>query len=159
MMRRALSLASLALLLTCPMAAQQADDEAKFNTKQADRLHKFAKDAFKKGFPRQAKIIWLQAIKLYDRQHEGANTALGRVKVGKSWNPKKDFVYPREDTGSGAQGKALFKRVRVLEEVPGSRAPDAGREVGQGRAQGQVDAPLEDGGALGEGRRQGPGRR
>ena len=63
---RLITTTGVALLLLAAQALAQTD-EAKFNQKQADRLNAFAKKAFDKGFPRQAKLIWMQAIKLYDR--------------------------------------------------------------------------------------------
>lgn len=116
-MNRILSLGAVALLATAPILAQAQDqDEDRFNQKQAERLHSFAKTAFKKGFPRQARLIWLQLLKLYDPDHAGAHEALGEVKLGKAWGPKKDFVYPLTDTGSGAAGKSLYKQYESLKK-------------------------------------------
>ena len=61
------------------------NDEADFNQRQAKVLNAFAKKAFDKGFPRQAKIVWLQTIKLYDDQNAEAWTALA---PGRSRSPK-----------------------------------------------------------------------
>jgi len=114
-MNRILSLAAVALVTAAPISAQT--DEDKFNEKQAARLHTFAKSAFKKGFPRQARLIWLQLLKLYSRDHAGAHAALGEVRLGKSWGPREGFVYPLTDTGSGATGKALFKQYESLKKA------------------------------------------
>ena len=37
------------------------------------------KKAFDKGFPRQAKLIWLQTLKLYDPDNEEAHKALANA--------------------------------------------------------------------------------
>lgn len=107
-------LAAAAALL-CSLALAQ-DDETAFNKKQAERLDKFAKAAFDKGFPKQAKLIWLQAIKLYDEDDAAAHKALGQLKVGSSWAPDSSFTYPTEDTGTGTDGTALFKAYEKLKD-------------------------------------------
>jgi hypothetical protein len=109
----ALTLLAHALLGT-PLAAQ--DDDARFNAQQADRMHAVAKAAFKKGFPRQARLIWLQLLKLYDPNHADAHKAIGHVKVGKAWNPDPNFDYPITDTGSAADGRSLYKRYESLKK-------------------------------------------
>jgi hypothetical protein len=115
MMNRILSIGAVALLTAAPVLAQTPED--RFNQQQADRLHTFAKSAFKKGFPRQARLIWLQLLKLYSPDHAAAHAALGEVKVGKSWSPKEGFEYPLTDTGSGAAGKALYKQYESLKKA------------------------------------------
>jgi hypothetical protein len=105
-------LSFVAFLLASVVTAQE--DEEKFAARQADKLNKFAKRAFDKGFPRQARLIWLQTIKLYDPNSEDAHTALGRKRIGNSWNPDPAFTYPTEDTGSGSDGQALFKAYESL---------------------------------------------
>ncbi|MCC6785780.1 MAG: CAP domain-containing protein [Planctomycetes bacterium] len=107
-------LAALAVLLVPALRAQ--DDESQFNRSQAERLNKFAKNAFDKGFPRQARLIWLQSIKLYDQDDAVAHKAIGNVKVGASWAPDPTFKYPTADTGTGADGSALFKAYEQLKK-------------------------------------------
>ncbi|GAB4141063.1 MAG: hypothetical protein Fur0037_07740 [Planctomycetota bacterium] len=114
MIRRILCSILSALLLAGAATAQDGDDD--FNRRQAQKLAQFAKRTFDKGFPRQAKVIWLQVLKLYDPDHEQAHRALGHVKVGDSWNPDPDFEYPTGDTGSGADGAALFKAYEQLKK-------------------------------------------
>ncbi|MEO0481329.1 MAG: hypothetical protein AAF196_17815, partial [Planctomycetota bacterium] len=104
----------LALFLAAFLPAQ--DDDEKFRQKQADELHDFAEDALKRGFPRQAKLIWLQLLKLYAPDHEEAHAALGEIRVGNSWAPDPDFEYPTEDTGSGSDGQKLFKAFEKLRD-------------------------------------------
>lgn len=108
-------LAALVLLLTAGVALAQDDDD-RFNEDQAEKLCDFAKTAFEKGFPRQARLIWMQAIKLYDPDNEEAHEALGHVRVGSSWAPKSDFEYPLEDTGSSRDGASLFKAYEKLKD-------------------------------------------
>ncbi|MBK8979338.1 MAG: CAP domain-containing protein [Planctomycetes bacterium] len=103
------------LLLALPAVCQ--DDEARFNAQQAEELNDFAKRAFDKGFPRQARLIWLQVLKLYDPDNEAAHKALGHVRVGGSWAPDPEFEYPLDDTGSGKDGQALFKAYEKLRET------------------------------------------
>ena len=113
-MKAKLILAPIALLL-CGLLAAQTDDSA-FNSKQAGRLDKFAKSTFDKGFPRQAKLLWMQAIKLYDEDDPDAHKALGHIKVGSSWAPDSTFEYPTADTGSGSDGASLFKAYEKLKK-------------------------------------------
>ncbi len=116
MTKRFLILATLALLGLGHALHAQDDDESKFNQKQAEKLDEFAKKAFEKGFPRQAKLIWLQAIKLYDENDEEAHKALGHIKVGSSWNPNPAFHYPTDDTGSERDASYLFKAYEKLKD-------------------------------------------
>lgn len=94
----------------------QAEDETKFEQKQADLMADFADKAFKKGFPRQAKLIWLQAIKLYDADHGPSHDGLGHVRMGTTWAPKPGFEFPRNDTGSSADASSLFKAYEALKK-------------------------------------------
>ena len=105
----------LALLLAAPLLAQV--DETKFRAQQADKLNKFAKRAFDKGFPRQARLIWLQVLKLYDPDNAEANTAIGNKKVGSSWNKDPRVQYPTKDTGKGSDGQSLFKGYASLSKA------------------------------------------
>ncbi len=102
----------LALLAT----AKAQNDEADFNQRQAKLLNAFAEKAFKKGFPRIAKVVWLQVHKLYDSDNEEAWKALGFVKIGSSWNPDPKHPFPTEDTGNGADGKPLQGQYETLKK-------------------------------------------
>lgn len=104
------------LVLLLALAATAQNDDTDFNQHQAQKLNQFAKRAFDKGFPRQAKLIWLQVIKLYDADNQDAHKALGEVKVGTSWNPDPKFTYPSGDTGTGAEGSALFKAYEQMKK-------------------------------------------
>ncbi len=116
MIRRFLLLAitSVAVALA-PLTAQ--DDESRFNRGQAEELHDFADKAFKKGFPRQARLIWMQALKLYDSDFEPARKALGQIKVGNGWADDPNFEYPLEDTGTGKDAQSLYKGYEKLQET------------------------------------------
>ena len=105
MMHRSL-LTTLCALTFAALAAGQNDDRA-FDQRQAKALNSFAKKAFDKGFPRIAKVVWMQTIKLYDSDNEDAWTALGYVKIGRSWNPDPTRSYPTQDTGSGSDGPSV----------------------------------------------------
>ncbi|MCA8964272.1 MAG: hypothetical protein H6838_19170 [Planctomycetes bacterium] len=96
--------------------ATAQNDETDFNQRQAKLLNAFAKKAFEKGFPRQARLIWLQTIKLYDADNAEAYTGMGYVKVGSSWNPDPAKTYPTTDTGTGNDGQSLFKAYEALKK-------------------------------------------
>ena len=102
----------LALLAT----AKAQNDEADFNQRQAKLLNAFAEKAFKKGFPRIAKVVWLQVHKLYDSDNEEAWKALGFVKIGSSWTPDPKHPFTTEDTGNGADGKPLQGQYETLKK-------------------------------------------
>ncbi len=103
-----------ALAAAAPGLAQ--NDDADFNQRQAKALNAFAKKAFEKGFPRIAKVVWMQTIKLYDPDNADAWTSLGYVKIGTSWNPDPKRPYPTQDTGSGAEGQPLQRSYEALKK-------------------------------------------
>jgi hypothetical protein len=103
-----------ALTLVAAVAAQ--NEEADFNQRQAKALNAFAKKAFDKGFPRIAKVVWMQVHKLYDADNEEAWKGLGYVKVGNSWNPDTKKPYPSADTGNGAEGQPLQRAYEQLKK-------------------------------------------
>lgn len=103
-------------VLTLAAAAAAQNDEAEFNARQAKALNAYAKKAFDKGFPRIAKVVWMQVHKLYDIDNEEAWKALGYVKIGSSWNPDPKNPYPTEDTGSGADGQPLRRQYEDLKK-------------------------------------------
>jgi hypothetical protein len=105
----------LALSLFATTAAAQ-NEEADFNQRQAKVLNAFAKKAFEKGFPRIAKVVWMQVHKLYDPENAEAWTALGYVKIGSSWNPDPKKPYPTTDTGAGADGQPLQRQYETLKK-------------------------------------------
>ncbi len=96
--------------------ASAQNEEAEFNQRQAKALNSFAKKAFDKGFPRIAKVVWLQVHKLYDADNAEAWTALGYVKIGAGWNPDPKKPYPTTDTGSGAEGQPLQRQYEALKK-------------------------------------------
>lgn len=114
MMHRSL-LSTLCALALAAVVIGQNDDEA-FNQRQAQLLNTFAKKAFKKGFPRIAKVVWMQTIKLYDDDNDEAWTALGYIKIGTSWNPDPKRPYPTQDTGSGSEGQPLRSSYEKLKK-------------------------------------------
>jgi len=101
-------------LLAVATAQNAQNDEAEFNQRQVKVLNAFAKKAFDKGFPRQAKLVWMKAVKLYDADNAEAWKALGYTKIGASWNPNPNKPYPTADTGGGAEGAPLFKAYEAL---------------------------------------------
>lgn len=97
-------------------AAFAQEDETKFNQSQAEKLDRFAKTAHKQGFPRQARMIWLQVVKLYNPDDAEARKGLGHVKVGASWAPDSNQPPALDDTGTGSDGAALFKSYEALKK-------------------------------------------
>ena len=108
----AAAFAALTLLAVAP--AQGGD--AELNARQAKAMNAFAKKAFKEGFPRVAKQVWMQLIKLYEPDNAEAWTSLGYVKMGASWNPDAKRPYPTQDTGAGADGQSLSKQWEALKK-------------------------------------------
>ena len=106
----------LVALATLTTVAAQTDEE-QFAQRQAKALNAYAKTAFGKGFPRIAKVVWLQTIKLYDPDNEEAWTSLGYVRIGKTWNPDPKNPYPTKDTGSGSDGKPLRSKYEALKKT------------------------------------------
>jgi hypothetical protein len=113
-------LATLLACLTLAASAAAQNDEPEFVQGQCKRLNAFAKKALEKGFPRQAKLIWLQVIKLYDPDNQEAHAAIGEKKIGATWAPDSTFTYPTADTGKGEEGQALFKAYEQLKKDLGS---------------------------------------
>jgi len=132
MLQRLLILCSLLLLL--PVAFSQSKDEVKFNEKQAERLNDFAEDAFKAGFPKVAKGVWLMLLSEYDPDQEDARKALGYEKVGDSWSLKPGFVYPKEDNPDPNAAKKVQKDwENVSEKVASEHKKRAGEYEKAGR--------------------------
>ena len=105
-------MARLALLLLlsfsfASLAVAQSKEEVKFNQDQAKALHGYAEGAYKKGFPKVAKRVWLMLLSEYDPDHEEAREALGYERVGSSWAMRSDFVYPRDDKPDAGAAKSL----------------------------------------------------
>ena len=108
----------VAALAACALAATAAaqGSDTELNARQAKAMNNFAKKALKEGFPRVAKQVWMQLIKLYEPDNAEAWTALGYVKMGASWNPDPKRPYPTQDTGAGADGQALSKQWEALKK-------------------------------------------
>ncbi|MBL8896909.1 MAG: hypothetical protein JNM84_04750 [Planctomycetes bacterium] len=104
----ALSIATLCLFgFGAEQGFAQSAEEVKFRKQQADKLHDYAEQAFKKGFPMNARRVWLMLLSEYDPDHEGARKALGYTKVGKAWGLDPKFSYPKNDDPDAAAAKAL----------------------------------------------------
>src|SRR5262245_34191310 len=110
------SILSVLCVVSLGALAAAQNEEVEFSTRQAKTLNAFAKKAFDKGFPRVAKVVWLQLIKLYDPENTEAWTALGYSKVGSSWNPDPKHPYPTTDTGSGSEGQPLQKSYEAMKK-------------------------------------------
>jgi hypothetical protein len=110
------SILSVVCILSLGTFAAAQNEEVEFSARQAKTLNAFAKKAFDKGFPRVAKVVWLQVIKLYDPENTEAWTALGYSKVGSSWNPDPKHPFPTTDTGSGAEGQPLERSYEAMKK-------------------------------------------
>ncbi len=105
MLRLAL-LITLLLPFSTPLHAQ-SKEEQKFNLDQAKILNSYAQTAYKKGFPKIARRVWLMLLSEYDPDNKAARTALGYERVGNSWALRSDFVYPKSDKPDAGAAKAL----------------------------------------------------
>lgn len=79
--------------LLCLGGLPAQDEEARFLETQAERLNACAKFALSQGFPRQAKLIYLEVIADYDKDDAVARKALGYLRVGTSWGPDPKFQF------------------------------------------------------------------
>jgi hypothetical protein len=108
---------SLTLLTTLVLAGAvvaQSSDESKFRLAQAKKLNSFASKALKKGFPRQAKLVFLMVLSDYDPDSAVANKALGRQKAGTAWQPVAGFRFPRNDKPDASAARALRSDYKKL---------------------------------------------
>ncbi|MAF64724.1 MAG: hypothetical protein CMJ84_03560 [Planctomycetes bacterium] len=108
MMRRA-CLLMLLLVSFVATASAQSSAELKFRKKQADTLHDYAAKAFKKGFPRNARRVWLMLLSEYDTDHADAREALGYERVGSAWSVNPRFSYPKDDAPNPSAAAGLRK--------------------------------------------------
>lgn len=95
------------VLLLGPFAPGQSREENRLNERQARALHTYAQDAFKAGFPRIARRIWLMLLSEYDPDHAAARAALGYERVGDSWAVNPSFAYPRDDSPDPRKAQQL----------------------------------------------------
>ncbi len=100
MMRHRSLLALVAILLGGQTQLDAQDEEARFFKAQAERLNGCAKFALSQGFPRQAKLIYLEVISDYDRDDAVARKALGYLRIGKTWGPDPKFEFPEDESPS-----------------------------------------------------------
>ena len=87
----------------------QSKEETKLNERQAKTLHSYAEGAFKAGFPKVAKKIWLMLLSEYDPEHKEARKALGYEKLGNSWAVTPGFAYPKDDNPDPRKAAQLQK--------------------------------------------------
>ena len=109
------------LLLLVPSSLAQSKAELKFNEKQAKELNSYAEGAFKDGFPKIAKRVWLMLLSEYDTNNEDAREALGYERVGDSWSLRADFSYPKDDNPDSKKAASLQKKWEsVAKKVAGA---------------------------------------
>ncbi len=73
----------------------------------AKELNAFATLAYKNGFPRRARDVWVEILAEYDRNDAVAREQLGYVAVGSAWQPKPGFDYPQIDEPNLKNAKML----------------------------------------------------
>ena len=100
----------LALGILPATAFAQSPEEIKFGKKQAAQLHSYAKRAFKKGYPLNAKRVWLMLLSEYDTHHARSRAALGYRRLGNSWQLDPEFVYPKHDKPDAGAASMLRKK-------------------------------------------------
>ncbi|HJP00716.1 MAG TPA: hypothetical protein QF764_02970 [Planctomycetota bacterium] len=135
MMRRACLLLLLMVSFVAVAPAQSAD-ELKFRKKQADTLHDYAATAFKKGFPRNARRVWLMLLSEYDTDHADAREALGYERVGTAWSVNPRFAYPKSDSPDASAASKLRKD---WEKVAKKIAKAHGKMAGDYEQAGRTD--------------------
>lgn len=102
-------LLALFCLTLIPFASAQSREEDRLKERQAKTLHEYADGAFKAGFPKVARRMWLMLLSEYDPEHAGARKALGYVKVGDSWAVAPGFAYPKDDNPDPRKAEQLQK--------------------------------------------------
>jgi hypothetical protein len=107
-------LVGLTVGLSADFAGAQSKEEIKFRQSLAKKLNGFAKRALKKGFPRQAKLVFLMVVSDYDPDSAVAHKALGRKKAGTAWQPVPGFKFPRNDKPDASAAKALRSDYKKL---------------------------------------------
>ncbi|MEQ1634409.1 MAG: CAP domain-containing protein, partial [Planctomycetota bacterium] len=73
----------------------------------AKELNAFATLAYKNGFPRRARDVWVEILAEYDRNDAVAREHLGYTAVGTAWQPKPGFDYPQIDEPNLKNAKML----------------------------------------------------
>jgi hypothetical protein len=101
-------LLTIALFLAS-LSFAQSREEDRLNERQAKTLHTYAEDAYKAGFPKIARRVWLMLLSEYDPNHAGARKALGYEKLGDSWAVSSSFVYPKDDNPDPRKAAQLQK--------------------------------------------------
>ena len=84
--------------------------------KQVPADNTFATKALKKGFPRQAKLVFLMVLSDYDADSATAHKALGHEKSGTAWTPKPGFKFPKNDKPDAAAARGLRNDYKKLSE-------------------------------------------
>ncbi|MHC4815889.1 MAG: CAP domain-containing protein, partial [Planctomycetota bacterium] len=76
------------------------EEESRFLKAQAKRLNSYAKFALAQGFPRPAKLAFMEVIADYDKDDAVARKALGYLPIGQTWGPDPRFEFPSNDSPS-----------------------------------------------------------
>ncbi|MHC4514814.1 MAG: hypothetical protein ACYS5W_14060, partial [Planctomycetota bacterium] len=93
------------LFVVVPLLATLAslpaqEEESRFLKAQAKRLNSYAKFALAQGFPRPAKLAFMEVIADYDKDDAVARKALGYLPIGQTWGPDPRFEFPSNDSPS-----------------------------------------------------------
>ncbi len=94
------AVAAVAVLTVCLGSLPAQEEEARFLQAQAKRLNACARFALTQGFPRQAKLIYLEVIADYDTNDAVARKALGYLPIGRTWGPDPKFEFSDNESSS-----------------------------------------------------------
>jgi hypothetical protein len=70
----------------------------------------YATLAWKNGFPKTARLVWLEVIGEYDADDEGARKALGYYRHGAVWQLDPKFTFPEQDEPDAGAARTLERR-------------------------------------------------
>ncbi|MBK8100986.1 MAG: hypothetical protein IPK26_28215 [Planctomycetes bacterium] len=93
-----------------PPAQTPVAEEQDFLATGAKELNAYATLAFKNGYPRRAREVWLEVIAEYAPDDPVAREQLGYVRQGSVWQKKSGFEYPTQDVLNATVAKMLEQR-------------------------------------------------
>ena len=109
-----LSVVAACGLAQAPPGPQPTAAELPFLRAAGKKLDAYATLCFKNGYPRKARVTWLEVIAEYDADNESARAQLGFVRQGTVWQRQPDFDYPAQDNPSAAVAKNLEQKWDAL---------------------------------------------
>lgn len=93
-----------------PASATPVAEEKDLLESAAKDLDAYATLAFKNGYPRRAREVWLEVIAEYAPDDAVAREQLGFVRQGTVWQKKSGFEYPTQDVLNPTVAKMLEQR-------------------------------------------------